>query len=139
MTSIFLYCLFSFMLHKVTMILSFSALFYGGVTIAMSFVAPYMGDLIIQIVISIYGTAGGPLFGLFCLGIFFPFVNSVVSYWHISFHFLCQISKVLHTLFAMYPLMINSQQIMNSPSKTLTCNYLEIQCKQRDWLLNIIK
>ena len=45
----------------------------------MSFVAPHMGSIIVQISLSIFGTAGGPIFGLFCLGIFFPFVNSLVS------------------------------------------------------------
>ncbi len=61
----------------------FSAMMFGGVTIGMSYVAPLLGSLLTQIALSIFGTAGGPLLGLFCLGIFFPFVNSYVSYIYI--------------------------------------------------------
>ncbi len=53
-----------------------SAVFFGLLTIGMSYIN--MGDILVQIAITIFGTAGGPLLGVFILGIFFPFVNAWV-------------------------------------------------------------
>ena len=79
---------------------SLSALFFGGVTIGMSYVAPHMGRLLTQVALSISGTAGGPLFGLFSLGIFFPFVNSIVRVFSnipvTAFHMRCWDGEVAH-------------------------------------------
>ncbi|XP_007252797.2 sodium-coupled monocarboxylate transporter 1 [Astyanax mexicanus] len=50
-------------------------IFYGAMCIGMAGVASLMGGLL-QAAISIVGTIGGPLLGLFTLGILFPFVNS---------------------------------------------------------------
>ena len=61
----------------------FAALFFGLVAIGMSYLAPHMGDNLIQVCLSIFGTAGGPLFGVFVLAIFFPCCNSAVSVHHV--------------------------------------------------------
>ncbi|XP_032441969.1 solute carrier family 5 member 6a isoform X1 [Xiphophorus hellerii] len=53
-----------------------SALAYGLVCLAMAYVASIMGS-VLQAAFSIFGMVGGPLLGLFCLGIFFPWANSV--------------------------------------------------------------
>ncbi len=60
-----------------------SAFLFGLLSIGLSYLAPYMGSRLIQISLSIFGTAGGPLMGLFALGIFFPFANSWVCGAHL--------------------------------------------------------
>uniref|UniRef100_A0A3P9Q786 Solute carrier family 5 member 6a n=1 Tax=Poecilia reticulata TaxID=8081 RepID=A0A3P9Q786_POERE len=52
------------------------ALAYGLVCLAMAYVASIMGS-VLQAAFSIFGMVGGPLLGLFCLGIFFPWANPV--------------------------------------------------------------
>uniref|UniRef100_A0A6I8PN92 Sodium-coupled monocarboxylate transporter 1 n=1 Tax=Xenopus tropicalis TaxID=8364 RepID=A0A6I8PN92_XENTR len=49
---------------------------YGILCIAMAAVASFMGS-VIQAALSIFAMVGGPLLGLFSLGLFFPFCNSV--------------------------------------------------------------
>ncbi|XP_078690601.1 sodium-dependent multivitamin transporter-like isoform X2 [Branchiostoma floridae x Branchiostoma belcheri] len=51
------------------------SLFYGGLAIAMAFVASQIGSLI-KATNSIFGALGGPMLGLFTLGIFFPSANT---------------------------------------------------------------
>ncbi|XP_029455580.1 sodium-coupled monocarboxylate transporter 1-like [Rhinatrema bivittatum] len=52
------------------------SLLYGVVCIAMAALASLMGALL-QAALSIFGMVGGPLLGLFSLGILFPFANSI--------------------------------------------------------------
>ncbi|KAM4713631.1 solute carrier family 5 member 6a [Anableps anableps] len=52
------------------------ALAYGLVCLAMAYVASIMGS-VLQAAFSIFGMVGGPLLGLFCLGIFFPWANPI--------------------------------------------------------------
>jgi len=52
------------------------AIFFGLVTIVLAFCAESMGKLVLQIVNSMFGCVGGPLTGVFILGMFFPFVNN---------------------------------------------------------------
>uniref|UniRef100_A0A9J7YD27 Solute carrier family 5 member 8 n=1 Tax=Cyprinus carpio carpio TaxID=630221 RepID=A0A9J7YD27_CYPCA len=54
------------------------SLFYGAVCIGMAGVASLMGGML-QAAISIVGVVGGPLLGLFSLGILFPCANAKVS------------------------------------------------------------
>lgn len=56
-----------------------TALIYGLITTAMGFVAQYLGELVLQIALSIFGFVGGPLTAVLALGLFFPFVNSWVG------------------------------------------------------------
>uniref|UniRef100_A0A8C7YAZ7 Sodium-dependent multivitamin transporter n=1 Tax=Oryzias sinensis TaxID=183150 RepID=A0A8C7YAZ7_9TELE len=52
------------------------ALVYGLVCLAMAYIASRMGS-VLQAAFSIFGMVGGPLLGLFCLGMFFPWANPV--------------------------------------------------------------
>ncbi|KAJ8397681.1 hypothetical protein AAFF_G00436800 [Aldrovandia affinis] len=52
------------------------ALAYGLVCLAMAYIASRMGS-VLQAALSIFGMVGGPLLGLFCLGMFFPWANSI--------------------------------------------------------------
>uniref|UniRef100_A0A8C9U6B7 Solute carrier family 5 member 8 n=1 Tax=Scleropages formosus TaxID=113540 RepID=A0A8C9U6B7_SCLFO len=54
------------------------SLFYGAVCIGMAAIASLLGGLL-EAALSIFGIIGGPLVGLFSLGIFCPFANSTVS------------------------------------------------------------
>uniref|UniRef100_A0A8C6S539 Sodium-dependent multivitamin transporter n=1 Tax=Neogobius melanostomus TaxID=47308 RepID=A0A8C6S539_9GOBI len=52
------------------------ALAYGLVCLGMAYIASRMGS-VLQAAFSIFGMIGGPLLGLFCLGMFFPWANSI--------------------------------------------------------------
>ncbi|XP_029455581.1 sodium-coupled monocarboxylate transporter 1-like [Rhinatrema bivittatum] len=60
---------------KLSWISQGASVFFGAVCIAMAAVASSMGSLI-QAALSIFGMIGGPLLGLFSLGILFPVANS---------------------------------------------------------------
>ncbi|XP_014675816.1 PREDICTED: sodium-coupled monocarboxylate transporter 1-like [Priapulus caudatus] len=51
------------------------AVFLGLLTIALAFLASLFSATVIQLVFTIYGIAGGPLFALFTLGMSVPFAN----------------------------------------------------------------
>ncbi|XP_039210033.1 sodium-coupled monocarboxylate transporter 1-like [Crotalus tigris] len=55
------------------------SLFYGAVCIAMAALASVLGGLL-QAALTIFGMVGGPLLGLFSLGILFPFVNAMGAF-----------------------------------------------------------
>ncbi|XP_013802777.1 sodium-coupled monocarboxylate transporter 1 [Apteryx mantelli] len=55
------------------------SLFYGGVCIAMAALASVMGALL-QAALSIFGMVGGPLLGLFALGILCSFANGMGAF-----------------------------------------------------------
>ncbi|XP_009482980.1 sodium-coupled monocarboxylate transporter 1 [Pelecanus crispus] len=55
------------------------SLFYGGVCIAMAAVASLLGALL-QAALSIFGMIGGPLLGLFTLGILCSFANGIGAF-----------------------------------------------------------
>ncbi|XP_051832236.1 sodium-dependent multivitamin transporter [Antechinus flavipes] len=61
--------------NRATLISKVLAVVYGLVCLGMAYVSSLMGP-VLQAAISIFGMVGGPLLGLFCLGIFFPCANS---------------------------------------------------------------
>ncbi|NP_001084454.1 sodium-coupled monocarboxylate transporter 1 [Xenopus laevis] len=61
---------------KMSWISKGTSLLYGAICIGMAGIASLMGGLL-QAALSIFGMVGGPLLGLFSLGILFPFVNSL--------------------------------------------------------------
>ncbi|KAM7367604.1 hypothetical protein PAMP_013890 [Pampus punctatissimus] len=61
---------------KATLLSKGLALAYGLVCLAMAYIASIMGS-VLQAAFSIFGMVGGPLLGLFCLGMFFPWANSI--------------------------------------------------------------
>jgi len=54
------------------------ALLYGFLCLGIAFAAESLGG-VLQASLTIFGVVGGPLFGLFTLGMFVPFVNQTVS------------------------------------------------------------
>ncbi|KAM5170175.1 sodium-coupled monocarboxylate transporter 1 [Mantella aurantiaca] len=61
---------------KLSWISKGASLLYGAICIGMAGLASLMGGLL-QAALSIFGMVGGPLLGLFSLGILFPFANSL--------------------------------------------------------------
>ncbi|XP_073476477.1 sodium-coupled monocarboxylate transporter 1-like [Aquarana catesbeiana] len=61
---------------KLSWISKGASLLYGAICIGMAALASLMGGLL-QAALSIFGMVGGPLLGLFSLGIIFPFTNPI--------------------------------------------------------------
>lgn len=59
---------------QATMLCRMLAFGYGLLCLGMAYISSQMGPLL-QAAISIFGMIGGPLLGLFCLGMFFPCAN----------------------------------------------------------------
>ncbi|XP_026085864.1 solute carrier family 5 member 6 isoform X4 [Carassius auratus] len=62
---------------RATLLSKILALSYGIICVAMAYVVHLMNSSVLQAALSIFGMVGGPLLGLFCLGIFFPCANSI--------------------------------------------------------------
>ncbi|XP_071752021.1 solute carrier family 5 member 6 isoform X2 [Centroberyx gerrardi] len=61
---------------RATLLSKALAMSYGLLCLAMAYVTHLMGDSVLQVALKIFGMVGGPLLGLFCLGMFFPWANS---------------------------------------------------------------
>uniref|UniRef100_A0A452FVM8 Sodium-dependent multivitamin transporter n=1 Tax=Capra hircus TaxID=9925 RepID=A0A452FVM8_CAPHI len=59
---------------QATMLSRIIAFGYGLLCLGMAYISSQMGP-VLQAAISIFGMVGGPLLGLFCLGMFFPCAN----------------------------------------------------------------
>uniref|UniRef100_A0A8C4Q8U8 Sodium-dependent multivitamin transporter n=1 Tax=Eptatretus burgeri TaxID=7764 RepID=A0A8C4Q8U8_EPTBU len=60
--------------ERATLLSKVLAFGYGLLCLVIAFIASYMGS-VLQAAISIFGMLGGPLLGLFCAGMFFPWTN----------------------------------------------------------------
>ena len=58
-----------------------SAVVFGILAIALSYVVPLFGPAVVQMPISIYGAIGGPLASLFFLGFYVPCSHKWVGLW----------------------------------------------------------
>lgn len=63
--------------RRATLLSKALAVFYGLLCMAMAYVTHLMGDSVLQVALKIFGMVGGPILGLFCLGMFFPWANSI--------------------------------------------------------------
>ena len=54
--------------ERTTLILKLLALFYGFLCVALTFIVDALGSGMLQAALSIFGIVGGPLLGLFTLG-----------------------------------------------------------------------
>lgn len=61
---------------RATLLSKILAFSYGLLCLAMAYAVHLMNSSVLQAALSIFGMVGGPLLGLFCLGIFFPSANS---------------------------------------------------------------
>uniref|UniRef100_A0A665XEK9 Sodium-dependent multivitamin transporter n=1 Tax=Echeneis naucrates TaxID=173247 RepID=A0A665XEK9_ECHNA len=61
---------------RATLLSKALAMSYGLLCLAMAYVTHLMGDSVLQMALKIFGILGGPILGLFSLGIFFPWANS---------------------------------------------------------------
>ncbi|XP_030574930.1 solute carrier family 5 member 6 isoform X2 [Archocentrus centrarchus] len=62
---------------RATLLSKALAMSYGLLCLAMACLTHLMGDSVLQVALKIFGMVGGPILGLFCLGMFFPWANSI--------------------------------------------------------------
>uniref|UniRef100_A0AAX7UYU8 Solute carrier family 5 member 6 n=1 Tax=Astatotilapia calliptera TaxID=8154 RepID=A0AAX7UYU8_ASTCA len=62
---------------RATLLSKVLAMSYGLLCLAMAYLTHLMGDSVLQVALKIFGMVGGPILGLFCLGMFFPWANSI--------------------------------------------------------------
>jgi hypothetical protein len=65
-------------MHYVAIFFYVTVIFFGILTIGLSFLASKFTDQLVQATGTIWGVIGGPLAGIFVMGFFLPFCNSAV-------------------------------------------------------------
>ena len=68
---------------KATKVSKILAIVFGVICFSLVFVAANLGR-VLEAALSIFGVIGGPLLGVFTLGMFFPWANTIVSHSTIS-------------------------------------------------------
>ncbi|KAJ3613109.1 hypothetical protein NHX12_019363, partial [Muraenolepis orangiensis] len=61
---------------RATLLSKALALSYGLLCLAMAYLSHLMGESVLQVALKVFGIVGGPLLGVFSLGMFFPCANS---------------------------------------------------------------
>ncbi|XP_040916172.1 solute carrier family 5 member 6 [Toxotes jaculatrix] len=61
---------------RATLLSKAFAMSYGLLCLAMAYLTHLMQDSVLQVALKIFGMVGGPILGLFSLGMFFPWANS---------------------------------------------------------------
>ena len=51
---------------------------FGVLTTIIAFVTEYLGKTIVQVVITLFGTFGGPILAIYSIGMHFPWINTAV-------------------------------------------------------------
>ncbi|XP_038612489.1 sodium-coupled monocarboxylate transporter 1-like [Tachyglossus aculeatus] len=103
-----------------------TSVFYGIFCIGMAGLASLMGGLL-QAALSIFGIIGGPLLGLFSLGILFPFANPIGAFGGLLGGFLMSLWVGIGS--QLYP--PPPWRTLPLPLSTAGCN--QSQAVQRDW------
>ncbi|KAM9355881.1 solute carrier family 5 member 6 isoform 2-T5 [Pholidichthys leucotaenia] len=62
---------------RATLLSKALAMSYGLLCLAMAYLTHLMRNSVLQVALEIFGMVGGPILGLFCLGMFFPWANSI--------------------------------------------------------------
>ncbi|XP_062863496.1 solute carrier family 5 member 6 [Trichomycterus rosablanca] len=92
---------------RATLLSKALAFLYGLVCLVMAYAIHMLKSSVLQVALSIFGMVGGPLLGLFCLGIFFRWANStgavtglaaglVMAFWVGIGGFVAQMSSTIH-------------------------------------------
>ncbi|CAL8274446.1 unnamed protein product [Merluccius merluccius] len=61
---------------RATLLSKALAMSYGLLCLAMAYLTHLMGKSVLQVALKVFGIVGGPLLGVFSLGMFFPWANS---------------------------------------------------------------
>uniref|UniRef100_H3DPS1 Sodium-dependent multivitamin transporter n=1 Tax=Tetraodon nigroviridis TaxID=99883 RepID=H3DPS1_TETNG len=61
---------------RATLLSKALAMSYGLLCLAMAYLTHLMRESVLLVALKIFGIVGGPILGLFCLGMFFPWANS---------------------------------------------------------------
>ncbi|OWF49417.1 Sodium-coupled monocarboxylate transporter 2 [Mizuhopecten yessoensis] len=101
--------------QRATLVSKILALVFGVICLGLTYVAYFLGG-VLQATLSLYGMIGGPLLGLFILGMMFPWANKWGAY-----------AGLLFGLVFMFWIGVGAQLyppvIPTSPISTIDCNW----------------